>query len=76
MGRALCVSILDMTGSNSNSRLPSSQFKSVNGLRESLRGEVILARSVQSQQSLKMRQGFSLLQVFTNVALSIPISVW
>ncbi len=63
IGRALCVSILDMTGHNPNSRLPSSQYKSVNGLKESLRCEAILAKNVQMQQNFKMRQSIALLQV-------------
>ncbi|XP_065223197.1 cytosolic carboxypeptidase-like protein 5 isoform X1 [Planococcus citri] len=62
VGRALCVSILDVSGQNPNSRLPASQYKSIDGLKESLRGEAIVARGVQSQQNLKMRQGLSLLQ--------------
>lgn len=56
-----------MNGSNPNSRLPASQYKSVNGLKESLRGEALIARSVQSSQNLKMRQGLSLLQVLTYI---------
>lgn len=48
-----------MTGHNPNSRLPLSQYKSVNGLKESLRCEAILTKN----QNLKMRQSIALLQV-------------
>lgn len=48
VGKALGPSILDLTGSNPLSRLPNSEFKNLQGLRNSLRGDIdkSMARAV------------------------------
>jgi len=40
VGRALGPSILDLTGANPNSRLPNSEFRNLQGLRNSLRSDI------------------------------------
>lgn len=41
VGKSLAISILDLTNLNPNSRLDNSEFKSLSGLREMLRSNII-----------------------------------
>lgn len=64
VGKSLCHSILDLTGQNPYSRLPNSEFHSLNGLRDWLRlncmNEIGLNSAKTATNKVKVKKSSSL----------------